>query len=98
MFTRRGRPSLHAPNALLLLPRFSPDYYAMPLNSDYNSLLANIDFFVKRNRGTHFKANVFAFLLVCSFVLRSFEFALANSALYATIDNNSPSSNYTERF
>ena len=98
MFTQQGRPLLHAPNALLLLLYFSSNYYAISLNSDYNSLLANINFFIKRNYGIHFKADVFVFLLVYLFVLRLFKFTLANSALYATINNNSLSSNYTERF
>lgn len=70
----------------------------MPVTVDYNSLLANIDSFIKRNRGTHFEADVFAHLLVCPFVLRSFEFALADGALYATINEEPPSGNYTERF
>jgi hypothetical protein len=59
--------------------------------------LASIDTFIRGRLGTHLEAEVFAALLHCAFVVRSFEFALADGALYAS-EGPYPSGNYTERF
>ncbi|KAJ5055047.1 hypothetical protein J3E72DRAFT_177232, partial [Bipolaris maydis] len=70
----------------------------MPLNARYGSLLADVDSCIKRNRGTHFEAEIFSHLSCCPFVLRSYEFAIADGALYATPNSEPPTGSYTERF
>ncbi|EMD95255.1 hypothetical protein COCHEDRAFT_1201645 [Bipolaris maydis C5] len=73
-------------------------FLAMPLNARYGSLLADVDSCIKRNRGTHFEAEIFSHLSCCPFVLRSYEFAIADGALYATPNSEPPTGSYTERF
>ncbi|XP_014559609.1 hypothetical protein COCVIDRAFT_24093 [Bipolaris victoriae FI3] len=70
----------------------------MPLNAHHDSLLAEIDSCINRNRGTHFEAEIFSHLSCCPFVLRSYEFAIADGALYATLNSEPPTGSYTERF
>ncbi|CAO2652463.1 Nn.00g007460.m01.CDS01 [Neocucurbitaria sp. VM-36] len=68
----------------------------MPINHDCP--LADIDAFVTRRYGTHFEADIFAMLLSCPSIIRSFEFALADGALFATEGVAPPPGNFTERF
>ncbi|KAH3968351.1 hypothetical protein HBH98_172240 [Parastagonospora nodorum] len=65
---------------------------------DANRPLESLDSFVTRRRGTFFEAEIFHALRDCAFVLRSFEFALVDGALFATVGDSPPPGNYTERF
>jgi hypothetical protein len=60
--------------------------------------LAEIDAFVSKRYGTYFEAEIFASLSNYLFVIRAFEFALADGALLATGGLSPPSTRFSERF
>jgi len=60
--------------------------------------LAEIDAFVSKRYGTYFEAEIFASISNCLFVVRAFEFALADGALLATAGLSPPSNRFSERF
>jgi hypothetical protein len=60
--------------------------------------LASMSSFITGRCGARFEAELFAAILDCPFVIRSFEFAPADGALFATINVDPPTRTCSERF
>ncbi|USP75476.1 uncharacterized protein yc1106_02750 [Curvularia clavata] len=69
----------------------------MPTEYDCQPL-SQISSFITGRSGARFEAELFAVLFECPFVIRSFEFAPADGAIFATTDTTPPIGTFGERF